>query len=876
MRPAQMRYEQTLRVLNNVALALQQARTPEEVYDAAAKEMTQLGYHIFILVLSRDRKHLRMERLSIGASALDRAEQLTGLSADTCRIPMEILADYQEVLDQREAVLVPSLVPVITRALPVSVRPLVAKIAEMLILHRGVLAPLVVTGQVNGILVVSSEAMAEADVPIVTVFADQISAALERARLFAELQEREWRATVAYEIAQQYARELEDKVQENVWLLEREQERRLELDQLNNALRLFASQLQECRDEAAIAQLLCSTVCDELGWKRAIVSLCDYDRMTSRVVARVGYPPGGVEEQMSLLLAPCDDSPWMQEEFQVSYSYYVPDASTMLGRGQMRSITESRGEERPPDLLVVPLEAGGRMLGMLSPAEREGERPPSRQQIEHLELFAAQAAIAIEGIRLSKSVRMWADAVRHSGDAILITDLEGRILSVNPALEELSGYRQEELVGQNTRILNSGLTPPDVFTEMWNTVLGGGIWRGEVINRRKDGSIYDADLTAAPILDEGGEIIGLIGSQRDITRIRELDRLKTQFVSNVSHELRTPLTNIKLYQRYLRERRRPDLQDRFFDILDRETNRLMQMIESLLDLSRLEAGTMPFDSEPLDLNELIGKVVADYGVQAKERGLTLAFVPATRLPRTMAGRNQIIQAITNLLTNALNYTPSGGRVRVTTDSAEAGVLVRVRDTGYGIAPEEMDQIFERFYRGEAARKAEVPGTGLGLAIVKQILDLHGGSIQIESEVGEGTTVTITLPAMEVAVTPPAILLVEDDPDILFLIQQQLEDNGYRVTPVTNGEAALEQLAQGVPDLMVLDLLLPKMDGLEVLEHLQTGGYGPVPPILVITGADPVLAHRSLTLGASDFLTKPYSPQVFLDVVRRLLQSRQQA
>jgi PAS domain S-box-containing protein len=682
MRSAQTRYEQTLRVLNQATLALQQARTREEVHEAAAEEMDQLGYRTFILLLSRDGKHLHIERLAIVPATVARLERLTGLSADSYEIPIELLAGHEEIIEERKAVFVSNLAAMISRALPVSTQPLTEKLAAMLVLRQGVLAPLVMNGRVEGIVIVSADALSEADVPVVTAFADQISAALERARLFAELQEREWRATVALDVAQQYARELTEKVREeqarqreisamhmvatvsadelateevmgrvlaairdlfqldgaaiyflddqqrlrlasalgmpesflanirahppalrdlhggktvlsgqpvlvqdledldqptpartrrpgvrtianlplrargrligvmalgaqrphalepddltlltsiatqfattleNVWLLEREQLRRVELDRLNNALRLFANQLQECRDEPAIAQLLCETVRNALGWNQAIVSLRDVDSMNLHLAAQVGCSPEAVEKRTSILFSLSGDDTWMRDEFRVGHSYYIPDASAMMERQSGQERHKSQGAAELTDLLIIPLEAGGRSLGVLLPVEHEDGQSPTRERIEHLELFAAQAAIAVEAIRLSKSVRMWADAVRHSGDAIVITDLEGMILSVNPAFEDLSGYRQEEVIGQNTRILNSGLTPTEAFAEMWDTVLSGGIWRGEVINQRKDGSVYDADLTAAPILDEEGEIIGLIGSHRDITRIK--------------------------------------------------------------------------------------------------------------------------------------------------------------------------------------------------------------------------------------------------------------------------------------------------------------------------------------------------------------------
>lgn len=904
LRDSEERFVRTLQILNDAALAAQQARTSDEVYKVISKEMNLLGYRTFVLSLSHDATYLTMEGMAISSDLLARVERVTGLSADTYQIPVAFLAAHQTILEQHEALFVPDLVPTITKAVPATIRPLAQKIAGMLGLHQGVLAPLVVGGQAKGILAVSADAMSKADVPAVTAFADQISAALERAHLFAELQEREWRATVAYKVAQQYADELIDKVREeqvqlreisalhrvaavtaeeltteavmerglttimdlfqldgaaiyltddqtqvrlvsglgmpdayldalranplpltelyagpavlsgepmliedlediawplpdrvreveartvanlplraggrligllalhalrpralvpadlplltniatqfattleNARLFEQEQQRRGELDRLNNALRLFANQLQECLDETAIARLLCEVVCDTLAWDRAVVSLRDDETMTSRVVAFQGYPPDIAEQLASLSPMPFGDNRWRLKEYCISHSYNIPDPFFTLKLNEEKWLAEAW---QAPYLLLVPLEAGGRILGTLSPASMQGQNHPTRQQIEHLELFATQAAIAIESIRLTKLVRMWADAVRHSGDAIVITDIEGKILSVNPAFEALTGYHPANAVGQTPRILKSNLTTPSLYDEMWDTILTGKIWRGEVINRRKDGSVYDADLTIAPILDREEQIIGFIGSQRDISRLKELDRLKTQFVSNVSHELRTPLTNIRLYQRYLRENRRPELHDRFFDILDRETNRLGQIIENLLDLSRLEASTTTLKTVPFDLNRLVEEIATQYRVQAKEGGLTLTYELTDTSLQVMADQTQIAQAITNLLMNSLSYTPAGGGIHIVTHSTDDEAAVSIRDTGYGIAQEEIEQVFDRFFRGEASRKAEAAGTGLGLAIVKQIVDLHRGRLQVESKVGQGSTFTLSLP-----------------------------------------------------------------------------------------------------------------------------------
>lgn len=905
---SEQRFVRTLQILNNAALAAQQAHTPDEVYKVISQEMNLLGYQAFVLSLSHDATYLTMEGMAISSELLDRVEKMTGLSADTYQIPITFLADHQTILEQHGTLFVPDLVPTITKAVPATIRPLAQKIAGMLGLHQGVLAPLVVAGQSKGILAVSADALSETDMPAVTAFADQISAALERAYLFAELQEREWRATVAYKVAQQYADELIDKVREeqvqlreisalhrvaavtaeeltteavmerglttimdlfqldgaaiyltddqmqvrlvsglgmpdahldalranplpltelyagpaalseepvliedledvtlplpdrvrkvgartianlplraggrligllalharrpqalapvdlplltniatqfattleNAHLFEQEQQRRAELDRLNNALRLFANQLQECLDETAIARLLCEVVCDTLAWDRAVVSLRDDETRTSHVVAFQGYPPDIAEQLVSLLSMPSDDKPWRLKEYHISHSYNIPDPIFTLKLNEKKWLAESW---QAPYLLLVPLEAGGRILGTLSPAGLQGQTHPTRQQIEHLELFATQAAIAIESIRLTKLVRKWADAVRYSGDAIVITDIEGKILSLNPAFEALTGYHLTKVAGQTPRILKSNLTPSSIYDEMWNTILTGKIWRGEVINRRRDGSIYDADLTIAPILDTEEQIIGFVGSQRDISRLKELDRLKTRFVSNVSHELRTPLTNIRLYQRYLRENRRPELHDRFFDIMDRETNRLGQIIENLLDLSWLEASTTTLKMVPFDLNRLVEEITTQYHVQAKEGGLTLTYELTDNSLQVMADQAQITQAITNLLMNSLSYTPAGGSIHIVTYSTDNEAVVSIRDTGYGIAQEEIEQIFDRFFRGEASRKAEAAGTGLGLAIVKQIVDLHRGRLQVDSKVGQGSTFTLSLPIQNV-------------------------------------------------------------------------------------------------------------------------------
>jgi signal transduction histidine kinase len=225
-------------------------------------------------------------------------------------------------------------------------------------------------------------------------------------------------------------------------------------------------------------------------------------------------------------------------------------------------------------------------------------------------------------------------------------------------------------------------------------------------------------------------------------RLQELDKLKSKFVSDVSHELRTPVTNMGLYLKLFN--RKPEKQGQYLDILQEEAERLETLVLDILDLAQLD-NQPTVAQEPINLNELLQAVLTAHQAKADERQLVLSMRPAQRLPMCVGDTHKLIQVATNLVANAINYTPKG-YVRISTFvSAPQSVSFAVEDSGVGIYPEDMPHIFERFYRGRRDQVADIPGTGLGLSIVKELVELHNGSIQIESEVGRGTTFTITLP-----------------------------------------------------------------------------------------------------------------------------------
>lgn len=356
---------------------------------------------------------------------------------------------------------------------------------------------------------------------------------------------------------------------------------------------------------------------------------------------------------------------------------------------------------------------------------------------------------------LEAALRTERDRIRtileNIGDAVFVTDPRGRIEYVNPAWERLNGYSAAEAVGRSANLLNSGSVAGEVFASLWQTVLAGRTWRGELVNRRKDGTTYDVALTATPLTAVDGAILSIVSVLYDISAMKEVERLKSQFVSDVSHELRTPLTNIRLYLDLLRGTVDRTKVERYLDTLSRESDRLANLIDDLLSLSRLDAGAVALEPRPVDINRLLGSLVDDRLALAGQRGLDLTLECDARLPPARGDERLLSQVFTNLLTNAMNYTPQQGQIAVRTHAVnqdgQPWVTAEVADTGPGIPPEELPMIFRRFFRGRASRAAAAPGTGLGLSICQEIIDLHGGRISLVSEgvPGKGTRFTVWLP-----------------------------------------------------------------------------------------------------------------------------------
>ncbi len=411
----------------------------------------------------------------------------------------------------------------------------------------------------------------------------------------------------------------------------------------------------------------------------------------------------------------------------------------------------------------------GRLIGILN-VDSHTVNAYNERMAMTVAAFANQAAVAIERAHLYEQLQKQADTLRRQvhertselqverdrtlsilesvGESIIVTDLDANILYVNPALERQTGYKREELLGQNPRILRSPFTSISTYEKMWAAILRGESWSGEIVNRRKDGTYIDLAVTIAPIKTPEGEITSFVSVQADISRLKELDRLKSKFVSNVSHELRTPLTNIKLYLTLL-ARGKAERQEKYLEILQQEVDRLTTLIQDLLDLSRLEAEPLPDRLVSANSRTILLEMLNSFQLRAELKGIILKTAVPESLPDVQIAENHLGQLLANLIENALTYTPGGGEVQVAVETAvfhnRPMVKYTIYDTGPGIAQEDLPYLFDRFYRGELTKDGNVPGTGLGLAICQEITKRYNGDIQAESEPGQGATFTVWLP-----------------------------------------------------------------------------------------------------------------------------------
>jgi PAS domain S-box-containing protein len=379
------------------------------------------------------------------------------------------------------------------------------------------------------------------------------------------------------------------------------------------------------------------------------------------------------------------------------------------------------------------------------------ELAATRIRVESRPLLVQIARDVSERRRAEQRLQLAASVFENTTEGILITDPAGSIQSINPAFTAITGFTAEEAIGQNPRILQSGMQSPDFYDEMWKSVTTTGHWQGEIYNRRKNGEVYPQWLNINAIKDANGKVSNYVGVTFDISELKASERVKDEFIATVSHELRTPLTSIHGPLSLMSGGLAGELSGKSGELVriaKENSQRLVRLIDDILSIAKIESEKMKFRLQPLALESLLLQAIEANQDFAKQYEVVLQSYFHCPDARVLADNDRLMQVMANLLSNAVKYSPKGGIVSVVTEAAGDFWRVSVVDTGPGIPEAFQDKVFGKFAQADGSERRKVGGTGLGLSICKAIIDRLGGRIGFDSQPGVRTSFHFDLPVVE--------------------------------------------------------------------------------------------------------------------------------
>ena len=571
-------------------------------------------------------------------------------------------------------------------------------------------------------------------------------------------------------------------------------------------------------------------------------------------------------------------------------------------------------------MLDAPIRAGGGMIGVVC---HEHVGPP-RHWREDEQRFAGSiadaASLAFEEserrrteVALRASQEDYRRIVETSHEGIWSIDTEGRTTYANPRLAEMLGYAVDEMLGRNAFDF---VHPGEIerAREHWSQRGQGVVDGAEFLFVRKDGSTLWTHCSATPAFDEQGRFAGAFAMMTDITDRKRAEaeraqmlareqaaraeaeaanRTKDEFLATVSHELRTPLNAMLGWVHLLRSGSLDaHTTERAMETIERNIQAQAQIIDDILDVSRIVRGSLVLSVRSVDLADVLHHAVESLRPAAQAKGIALHTVLEAADSHLTGDPDRLQQIAWNLLSNAIKFTSRGGEVTVRLSRTEDGLRLEVTDTGAGITPEFLPHVFERFRQADGSTTRVHGGLGLGLAIVRHLVELHGGTVEAESAgEGQGSRFAVTLPA-----TPPGtvsalaraeapgqegpsqpldglrLLLVDDDLDTCEAMSVLLSRAGARVATASSVPEALAQLARSRPDLLITDIGMPERDGYDLLRQVRMRSPeqgGGLPAVAMTAYARPEDRERALAAGFQEHLPKPVDPADLIVVLARL-------
>jgi len=519
----------------------------------------------------------------------------------------------------------------------------------------------------------------------------------------------------------------------------------------------------------------------------------------------------------------------------------------------------------------------------------------------------------LRDMRALDKARAYAESlIKNAPDPVFVSDLHGKILQANDAVYSLLGFRTAEVVEQSLSRFISVDETREFMAALREVVARGVTRNARLTPRSASGEVIPTTLNASALRDPDGTVIGAIGILRDMRAyemvVRELEesgrklddanRAKDEFLATLSHELRTPLSSILGWVRLLRSGTLdPASARRGLEVIERNTRTLAQLIEDLLDVSRIITGKLRLEVRPINLASVIVAAMEAVQTAADAKGIRLEASLDPSMGPITADPDRLQQVVWNLLTNAIKFTTTSGRVDVRLEPADSLARITVSDTGKGIRSELLPFVFDRFRQGETSVSRRHGGLGLGLAIVRHIIELHGGIVRAESPGdGRGATFTVELPLIatsigtveavaarrtfdsEPIVRPAAlrglrVLVVDDEADARELMRMILRSSGADVMAAGSADEAFEQVEQWHPDILVSDIGLPGDDGYALIQRLRSREAergGSIPALALTAYARAEDKARALAAGFQVHLAKPLEPAEFVAAIANLV------
>ena len=684
---------------------------------------------------------------------------------------------------------------------------------------------------------------------------------------------------------------------------------RREIEALRSRLsRLSEASLRinEDLDLDAVLQEVVDSARSLTGARYGVITLSDDDRRAQRFLAS-----GMTQEEAGRIRDTPDGMRIFEYLNGLPEPLRIPD---LLGRLRALGLPgfrppESVGGVLP--LLAAPVFHRGERVGNVFVADREegGEFTPEDEST--LVMFASQAALVIANARRYREERR----ARAGMEALVETSPVGVVVFDVRTGSPVSINREALRIQE--RLRGPGQPPEELLATLGIRQTGGGevalaelmshlMGAGETVRNQEttlvtpEGRSASVLVNASPVRTggevgdgeaENGEVELYVVTLQDLTELEELGRLRADFLAMVSHELRTPLSTVKGSVTNLLDQSAaldPGEVRQFHRIIDQQTDRMRELTSDLLDVARIETGTLPVDPQPADLAVLVDQARNAFVNGGGRHALSFDIPPG--LPWVTADRMRIVQVLGNLLSNAARHSPETSAIRVSAAREGLQVAVSVSDEGRGVSAELMPHLFRRFARIEENEGgSDVGGSGLGLAICRGIVEAHGGRIWADSEgPGRGARFTFTLPLAEepdVAAPRPSlltnglrtgnevrILAIDDDPQALRLVRDALTRAGY--SPVVTGdpEEALRLMASEKPKLVLLDLLLPDVSGIELMRDIL--GIADVPVIFLSVYAQDEVVAQAFDAGADDYVVKPFSSTELTARIRAALRRRE--